>query len=149
MHFNLNRLVRVIFELFRKEVKMGERIKGLSIGLDLDAANLNRSFAEIKRNFKTLNSDLKLTGNNFKYTEKSTDSYQQRIKELDGTIIGYKKNVDDLAKQYDKVSQEQGENSAEAQKLRQEYNKQANELNYLERELQKHRLSLKSSKSPS
>ncbi|HHE6093555.1 TPA: phage tail tape measure protein [Staphylococcus aureus] len=116
---------------------MGERIKGLSIGLDLDAANLNRSFAEIKRNFKTLNSDLKLTGNNFKYTEKSTDSYQQRIKEHDGTIIGYKKNVDDLAKQYDKVSQEQGENSAEAQKLRQEYNKQANELNYLERELQK------------
>ncbi|MDM6433798.1 hypothetical protein P7432_15015, partial [Staphylococcus aureus] len=57
--------------------------------------------------------------------------------ELDGTIAGYKKNVDDLAKQYDKVSQEQGENSAEAQKLRQEYNKQANELNYLERELQK------------
>lgn len=116
---------------------MGERIKGLSIGLDLDSANLNRSLTEIKRNFKTLNSDLKLTGNNFKYTEKSTDSYQQRIKELDGTIIGYKKNVDDLAKQYDKVSQEQGENSAEAQKLRQEYNKQANELNYLERELQK------------
>ncbi|HGZ6540847.1 TPA: phage tail tape measure protein [Staphylococcus aureus] len=91
----------------------------------------------MKRNFRTLNSDLKLTGNNFKYTEKSTDSYKQRIKELDGTIAGYKKNVDDLAKQYDKVSQEQGENSAEAQKLRQEYNKQANELNYLERELQK------------
>ncbi|MDM5718969.1 phage tail tape measure protein [Staphylococcus aureus] len=116
---------------------MGERIKGLSIGLDLDSANLNRSLTEIKRNFRTLNLDLKLTGNNFKYTEKSTDSYKQRIKELDGTIAGYKKNVDDLAKQYDKVSQEQGENSAEAQKLRQEYNKQANELNYLERELQK------------
>ncbi|HCZ7142998.1 TPA: phage tail tape measure protein [Staphylococcus aureus] len=116
---------------------MGERIKGLSIGLDLDAANLNRSFAEIKRNFKTLNSDLKLTGNNFKYTEKSTHSYKQRIKELDGTITGYKKNVDDLAKQYGKVSQEQGENSVEAQKLRQEYNKQANELNFLEKELEK------------
>ncbi|HDH4223732.1 TPA: phage tail tape measure protein [Staphylococcus aureus] len=116
---------------------MGERIKGLSIGLDLDAANLNRSFAEIKRNFKTLNSDLKLTGNNFKYTEKSTHSYKQRIKELDGTITGYKKNVDDLAKQYGKVSQEQGENRAEAQKLRQEYNKQANELNFLEKELEK------------
>ena len=88
-----------------------------------------------------------MTGNNFKYTEKSTDSYKQRIKELDGTIAGYKKNVDDLAKQYDKVSQEQGENSAEAQKLRQEYNKQANELNYLERELQKHQPNLKSSKA--
>ncbi|HDH7802236.1 TPA: phage tail tape measure protein [Staphylococcus aureus] len=116
---------------------MGERIKGLSIGLDLDSANLNRSLTEIKRNFRTLNSDLKLTGNNFKYTEKSTDSYKQRIKELDGTIAGYKKNVDDLAKQYGKVSQEQGENSAEAQKLRQEYNKQANELNFLEKELEK------------
>ncbi|HHO1732067.1 TPA: phage tail tape measure protein, partial [Staphylococcus aureus] len=76
-------------------------------------------------------------GNNFKYTEKSTHSYKQRIKELDGTITGYKKNVDDLAKQYGKVSQEQGENSAEAQKLRQEYNKQANELNFLEKELEK------------
>ena len=40
---------------------MGERIKGLSIGLDLDSANLNRSLTEIKRNFRTLNSDLKLT----------------------------------------------------------------------------------------
>ncbi|HHO6672903.1 TPA: phage tail tape measure protein [Staphylococcus aureus] len=116
---------------------MGERIKGLSIGLDLDAANLNRSLTEIKRNFRTLNSDLKLTGNNFKYTEKSTDSYKQRIKELDGTIAGYKKNIDDLAKQYDKVSQEQGENSTKAQNLRQEYNKQANELNFLEKELEK------------
>ncbi len=28
-----------------------------------------------------------------------------------------RKNVDDLAKQYGKVSQEQGENSAEAQKI--------------------------------
>lgn len=116
---------------------MGERIKGLSIGLDLDSANLNRSLTEIKRSFRTLNSDLKLTGNNFKYTEKSTESYKQRIKDLDGTIAGYKKNIDDLAKQYDKVSQEQGENSTKAQNLRQEYNKQANELNYLERELQK------------
>ncbi|HDK4662317.1 TPA: phage tail tape measure protein [Staphylococcus aureus] len=116
---------------------MGERIKGLSIGLDLDSANLNRSLTEIKRNFRTLNSDLKLTGNNFKYTEKSTDSYKQRIKELDGTIAGYKKNIDDLAKQYDKVSQEQGENSTKAQNLRQEYNKQANELNFLEKELEK------------
>ncbi|UVJ09040.1 phage tail tape measure protein [Staphylococcus aureus] len=116
---------------------MGERIKGLSIGLDLDSANLNRSLTEIKRSFRTLNSDLKLTGNNFKYTEKSTESYKQRIKDLDGTIEGYKKNIDDLAKQYDKVSQEQGENSTKAQNLRQEYNKQANELNHLERELQK------------
>ncbi|UVI84468.1 phage tail tape measure protein [Staphylococcus aureus] len=116
---------------------MGERIKGLSIGLDLDSANLNRSLTEIKRSFRTLNSDLKLTGNNFKYTEKSTESYKQRIKDLDGTIAGYKKNIDDLAKQYDKVSQEQGENSTKAQNLRQEYNKQANELNHLERELQK------------
>lgn len=116
---------------------MGGRIKGLSIGLDLDSANLNRSLTEIKRNFRTLNSDLKLTGNNFKYTEKSTDSYKQRIKELDGTIAGYKKNIDDLAKQYDKVSQEQGENSTKAQNLRQEYNKQANELNFLEKELEK------------
>ena len=82
MRFNLTVWLGFIFELFRKEVKMGERIKGLSIGLDLDAANLNRSFAEIKRNFKTLNSDLKLTGNNFKYTENQLIVTNKGLKNL-------------------------------------------------------------------
>lgn len=55
---------------------MGERIKGLFIGLDLDVVNLNRLFVEIKWNFKILNFDLKLIGNNFKYIEKLIYSYK-------------------------------------------------------------------------
>ena len=42
---------------------------------------------------KLLNSDLKLTGKNFKYTEKSTHSYKQRIKELDGTTQVIRKTL--------------------------------------------------------
>lgn len=114
---------------------MAERIRGLSIGLDLESAGITRSLSEIRRSFNTLNSDLKLTSNNFKYTEKSTGSYKQRIKELDGTVGVYKKNVGELAKEYERVKKEQGENSKQAMDLRKEYNKQANELNRLEHEL--------------
>ena len=114
---------------------MAERIRGLSIGLDLESAGITRSLSEIRRSFNTLNSDLKLTSNNFKYTEKSTDSYKQRIRELDGTVKTYKKNVGELSKEYERVKEEQGENSKEAMNLRKEYNKQANELNRLEHEL--------------
>ena len=114
---------------------MAERIRGLSIGLDLESAGITRSLSEIRRSFNTLNSDLKLTSNNFKYTEKSTDSYKQRIRELDGTVKTYKKNVGELSKEYERVKEEQGENSKQATNLRKEYNKQANELNRLEREL--------------
>src|SRR5699024_8757239 len=44
-----------------------------------------------------------------------------------------------LKAKYQQVAQQQGANSAQASKLRQEYNKQANSLNYLESELEQTR----------
>src|SRR5699024_5048553 len=48
-------------------------------------------------------------------------------------------NVAALKAKYQQVAQQQGANSAQASKLRQEYNKQANSLNYLESELEQTR----------
>ena len=114
---------------------MAERIRGLQIDIGLNDMGINRKLSEIKRSFRTLNTDLKLSRNNFVNSEKSMTSYKNRIRELDGSLNVSKKNLEDLRKQYEKVSDEQGHNSKAAQSLRQEISRQADTQNYLQKEL--------------
>ncbi|MDK9843603.1 phage tail tape measure protein [Staphylococcus equorum] len=115
---------------------MAERIKGLQIDLSMKDMGIGATLAGVRRSFKTLNSDLKLSRNNFKNSEKSMTSYKNRIRELDGATKQQRNNVKELRAQYQKTAQEQGANSAKAARLRTEYNKQADTLNYLEHELE-------------
>lgn len=114
---------------------MAERIRGLQIDIGLNDMGINRKLSEIKRSFRTLNTDLKLSRNNFVNSEKSMTSYKYRVRELDGALNVSKKNLEDLRKQYEKVSEEQGHNSKAAQSLRQEISRQADTQNYLQKEL--------------
>lgn len=114
---------------------MAETIKGLKIGLQLDDMKVSRTLTELKRSFRTLNSDLRLSSKNFEYTEKSTESYKRRLEELDDSIEIATKNVEALEKEYDSVAESQGHNSKQAQNLRAEYNRQATELKFLKDDL--------------
>ncbi|WP_353419680.1 phage tail tape measure protein [Staphylococcus delphini] len=115
---------------------MAERIKGLQIDLSMQDMGIGSTLAGIKRSFKQLNSDLKLSSNNFKYSEKSMTSYKNRIRELDAATKQQRNNVKELRNQYLQTAKEQGVNSKKAVELRTEYNKQANTLNRLEHELE-------------
>lgn len=115
---------------------MSERIKGLQIDLSMQDMGIGSTLAGIKRSFKQLNSDLKLSSNNFKYSEKSMTSYKNRIRELDVATKQQRNNVKELRNQYMQTAKEQGANSAKAVRLRTEYNKQADTLNRLEHELE-------------
>ncbi|MBA8761712.1 phage tail tape measure protein [Staphylococcus coagulans] len=115
---------------------MPERIKGLQIDLSMQDMGIGSTLAGIKRSFKQLNSDLKLSSNNFKYSEKSMTSYKNRIRELDAATKQQRNNVKELRNQYLQTAKEQGANSAKAVRLRTEYNKQADTLNRLEHELE-------------
>ncbi|MDT0707364.1 phage tail tape measure protein [Mammaliicoccus sciuri] len=114
---------------------MAERIRGLQIDIGLNDMGINRKLSEIKRSFRTLNTDLKLSRNNFINSEKSMTSYKNRVRELDGALSVSKKNLKDLRQRYQEVSKEQGHNSKTAQSLRQEINRQADTQNYLQKEL--------------
>lgn len=114
---------------------MAERIRGLQIDIGLNDMGINRKLSEIKRSFRTLNTDLKLSRNNFVNSEKSMTSYKNRVRELDGALSVSKKNLEALRKQYQEVAKEQGHNSKTAQSLRQEINRQADTQNYLQKEL--------------
>ncbi|MDS3866851.1 phage tail tape measure protein [Staphylococcus hominis] len=114
---------------------MAERIKGLQIDLSMQDMGIGSTLAGIRRSFRQLNSDLKLSSNNFKYSEKSMASYKSRIRELDAATKQQRNNVKELRNQYMQTAKEQGANSAKAVRLRTEYNKQADTLNRLEHEL--------------
>ncbi|PTF40755.1 phage tail tape measure protein [Staphylococcus chromogenes] len=114
---------------------MAERIKGLQIDLSMQDMGIGSTLAGIRRSFRQLNSDLKLSSNNFKYSERSMTSYKNRIRELDAATKQQRNNVKELRNQYMQTAKEQGANSAKAVRLRTEYNKQADTLNRLEHEL--------------
>lgn len=114
---------------------MAERIKGLQIDLSMKDMGVQRGITEIKRSFKGLNADLKLSNNNFKYSEKSLNSYKLRTRELSQAVKESKANVAALKVKYQEVSRESGVNSKKAAQLRQEYSRQADNLNYLQNEL--------------
>ncbi|PCF64576.1 phage tail tape measure protein [Staphylococcus intermedius] len=115
---------------------MAERIKGLQIDLSMQDMGIGATLAGIRRSFKQLNSDLKLSSNNFKYSEKSMASYKNRIRELDAATKQQRNNVKELRKQYEQMVKDKGANNAAAVRLRTEYNKQADTLNRLEHELE-------------
>lgn len=108
---------------------MAERIKGLQIDLSMKDMGVSKTLAGIKREFRSLDSSLKLSSNNFKYGEKSAASYKSRMNDLDGAIKSGTTNLNELEKQYNEVSQAQGSNSAKTVRLQTEYNKQANSIN--------------------
>ena len=110
---------------------MAETIKGLRIDLSLKDMGVGRTITELKRSFRTLNSDLKVSSKNFEYTEKSTESYKRRLQDLDDAVKVATKNVSDLENEYHTVAEAQGHNSKQAQNLRAEYNRQATELKFL------------------
>ncbi len=110
---------------------MAETIKGLRIDLSLKDMGVGKTITELKRSFRTLNSDLKVSSKNFEYTEKSTQSYKRRLQDLDDAVKVATKNVSSLEQEYHTVAESQGHNSKQAQNLRAEYNKQATELKFL------------------
>ncbi|PMC20486.1 phage tail tape measure protein [Staphylococcus pettenkoferi] len=113
---------------------MPERIKGLQIDLSMRDMGVSKTLAAIKREFRALNSSLKLSSNNFKYGEKSASSYKERMNDLDKAIKVGTSNLDQLEKKYKEVAQSQGANSAKAVRLQTEYNKQANAINAMKDE---------------
>lgn len=113
---------------------MAERIKGLQIDLSMRDMGVSKTLAGIKREFRSLNSSLKLSSNNFKYGEKSASSYKARMNDLDKSIKVGTSNLNELEKQYNQVAQSQGANSAKAVRLQTEYNKQANAINAMQDE---------------
>lgn len=115
---------------------MSEEVRSMSISLSMEDAGIDRTLAQVRRSFRTLTNDVKLVNKEFQYGEKGISDYENKVTELSSAVKIAKGNVGDLEKQYHTIGKEQGYTSAEALKLRQEWAKQKNELNFLQRDLE-------------
>lgn len=115
---------------------MAEEVRSMSISLSMKDLGVDRTISEIRRSFRSLRDDVKLVNKDFQYGEKSIDSYTNRVDELTSASKIAEKNVEELSKKYHEVGKEQGYTSKEALRLRQEWAKQKNELNFLQRDLE-------------
>lgn len=114
---------------------MAEDVRSMSISLSMEDTNIDRTLSQVRRSFRSLSSDVKLINKDFQYGEKGLSDYKNRMTELDSAVKIAERNVGDLEKQYHAAGEAQGYNSKEALKLRQEWSKQKNELNFLQRDL--------------
>lgn len=110
---------------------MAERISGLQIDLSLESAGITRSLTAIKDSFRDLKRSAQVNLNNIRFDTKEVSTYKRNLDELSKSYKNQEKNVSDLKKQYDQLVATGQENTKEGQKLRTEYNKQADELNKL------------------
>lgn len=112
---------------------MAQRIEGLSIGLDLDALALDRGLTGVKDRLRTVNSEMRLNMSAFDRGDRSIQKYETRLDGLNKKLDVQKKATEEAYKEYQKMVQEHGEGSREAEKAERAYNNQAASLNNLER----------------
>ncbi|WP_277679485.1 tape measure protein [Gracilibacillus dipsosauri] len=110
-----------------------EKIKGLAIDLDLDHLSVDRGLRGLKDNLRTVNSEMKRNMSSFDRGERSVHKYETRLHGLNRKLEVQKVAVAEAKKEYEKMVEQHGKNSVEAQKAAREYNNQAAALNNLER----------------
>ena len=108
---------------------MAERIKGLQIDLSLNDMGISKKLADVKREFRSLNTSMKTSSNNFKYGDKSAKSYKDRMSELQGAVEGSSKRLDTLKKRHAEVVEAEGAGSKSALRYADEINREADTLN--------------------
>ncbi|MEH7963493.1 hypothetical protein PGM84_13410, partial [Staphylococcus pseudintermedius] len=96
---------------------------------------VQRTLQQIKGQFRTLSNEMSRSSNNFKYSEKSMQSLNQRSKELSKGISVAENSMKDIANQLKKMSTEEQRTSVYAERLRAEYSRQHKALNMYQRQL--------------
>ncbi|SUM69784.1 peptidoglycan DD-metalloendopeptidase family protein [Staphylococcus nepalensis] len=114
---------------------MAERIKGLQIDLSLNDMDVSKKLSSVKREFRALDSSMKVSNNNFKYGNKSAAAYKARMGELQTAVDGSSKHIDQLNKRYDEAVAAGGEFSKESLDLANQINKETNAFNMYKSQL--------------
>lgn len=112
-----------------------DRIRGLQLQFSTNDMEFVRSITNIRSSMRDLNQSFRTTLNNVKFDDKSVKNYESSIEDLTDAVKAQEQNLKSLKGEYEAVAKEKGENSKEAMKLRTEYNKQADNLNYLKNQL--------------
>jgi murein DD-endopeptidase MepM/ murein hydrolase activator NlpD/phage-related protein/SLT domain-containing protein len=121
---------------------MTERIEGLSIGLDLETLKVERGLTGLKDRLRTVNSEMKANLAAFDRGEQSIGKYETTLKGLNKKLEVQKLIVSESRAEYEKMVEDYGEGSKEAEAAARAYNNQVAALKNLERNISRTTISL-------
>lgn len=116
-----------------------QRIEGLTIGLDLDTTSLNRGLTGLKDKLRNVNSEMKANMSAFDRGDRSVSKYETRLTGLNRKLEVQKEITKKAKEEYEKMVQEHGEGSKEADKAARAFNNEVAALNNLERYIERTR----------
>ncbi len=111
----------------------GERIEGLSIGLDLDSVKVESGLQDLNKKLALVNSEMKANLSAFDKGDTSLKKYQTQLDGLNKKLDVQKTRVDSARQSYEKMTKAHGDGSKEAEDAATAYNKELASLNNLER----------------
>ncbi len=97
--------------------------------------DVSKKLSNVKREFRALDSSMKVSNNNFKYGNKSAAAYKDRMSELQTAVDGSSKHIDQLNKRYDEAVAAGGKFSKESLDLANQINKETNAFNMYKSQL--------------
>lgn len=107
-----------------------------------DISQFSESISSLKRYISTVNSEFQVATKGSSNWAKSQDGLKAKITQLNRTLQAQEQIVAELEKEYNKVAQEQGENSEAAQKLTIEINKYKASIDKTKSSIEKYNKSL-------
>ncbi|MED1603653.1 peptidoglycan DD-metalloendopeptidase family protein [Alkalihalophilus marmarensis] len=116
---------------------MSDRIKGLSIGLDLDTMKVESGLTNLRSKLRLVNSEIRSNLSQFDRGEKSVEKYRTRIDGLNKKHEVQSRVVDSAKKSYEKLASDQNASAEAVEKAARNYNHELATLNNLERQIAK------------
>lgn len=110
-----------------------ERLKGLTIGLDLDTIKVERGLQGLKATLRNVNSEMRANMSAFDYADRSIGKYETRLSGLNKKLEVQKVATQEARKEMEYWIKEKGEASVEAEKATKAYYDEVAALNNLER----------------
>lgn len=115
---------------------MATRIEGLTIDLGLDTIGIDSGLKSVRRKFSVLNSEMKANMSQFSRSERSVEKYQAQINVLNRRMDVSKVSVRNARQEYEKMVQQHGEGSKQADNAAKKLNDEVASLNNLERSIE-------------
>lgn len=112
---------------------MAEMIQGLSIGLNLDTSGIQESLKGLKSQLKNVDSEMRVNMSAFGKNEKSVEKYETRLGGLNKKLDAQKAAVNAARREHERMVQQHGEGSRQAQTAGTAYNNLAADFNNLQR----------------
>ena len=122
---------------------MAENQNYIGVAMGLDVTDLKAGISEANKQIQLANSEFKAISSSMDNWQKSTEGLSAKVKQLDTVLTAQKSKLAGLQAEYEKVAQEQGENSEAARKLKVQINNQQAVVNQTQKEFDNYSDTLK------